>query len=84
MAENESIELRKILEGLEGQIRTCRDRNSSMSEEVTRQEFANKKLEMLAEELERQKNEMEGEIHILLDIEAEKSITIGQLEQRIG
>ena len=55
-----------------------------MSEEVTRQEFANKKLEMLAEELERQKNEMEGEIHILLDIEAEKSITIGQLEQRIG
>jgi hypothetical protein len=30
-------------------------------------------LEMLAEELERQKNEMETEIRILLDIEAEKS-----------
>jgi hypothetical protein len=35
---------------------------------------------MLAEELERQKSEMETEIHILLDIEAEKSENINALE----
>ena len=45
-----------------------RDGNSNLTEQVTREEFANKKLEMLAEELETQRNEMEGEIHVLLDI----------------
>jgi hypothetical protein len=45
-----------------------RENNSSLTEQVTKEEFANKKLEMLAEELERQRNEMEDEIHILLDI----------------
>ena len=45
-----------------------RDNNSSLTYDVTREEFANKKLEMLAEELERQRNEMEDEIHVLLDI----------------
>jgi predicted RNase H-like nuclease (RuvC/YqgF family) len=57
-----------------------RDSNSSLSEQLTREEFANKKLEMLEEELDRQKNEMETEIHILLDIEAEKSRAISTLE----
>lgn len=57
-----------------------RDSNSALTEQVTREEFANKKLEMLAEELERQRNEMEGEIHVLLDIESEKSRTIAALE----
>lgn len=57
-----------------------RENNSSLTEQVTKEEFANKKLEMLAEELERQRNEMEDEIHILLDIQAEKSRTLSTLE----
>ena len=37
---------------------------------------------MLAEQLERQKIQMEEEIHILLDIQAEKSRTINALESQ--
>lgn len=57
-----------------------RESNSALTEQLTREEFANKKLEMLEEELERQKGDMEGEIHILLDIEGEKSRAIATLE----
>jgi predicted TIM-barrel enzyme len=61
-----------------------REQNSNLTEQVTREEFANKKLEMQAEELERQRNEMEEEIHVLLDIEADKSRAIGSLEGQLG
>jgi hypothetical protein len=37
-----------------------RESNSALTEQLTREEFANKKLEMLEEELERQKGDMEG------------------------
>lgn len=54
------------------------------SEQLTKEEFANKKLEMLQEALEAQRNEMEAEIHILLDIEAEKSNSIASLETQLA
>lgn len=76
-------ELRSTLETLEVELHRGRDSNSLLSEQLTKEEFANKKLEMLEEELDRQKNEMEGEIHILLDIEAEKSRTISTLELQL-
>jgi hypothetical protein len=38
---------------------------------------------MLTDELERQKCEMENEIHVLLDIEAEKSRNINSLEVQL-
>ena len=38
---------------------------------------------MLAEELERQRNEMEDEIHVLLDIQGEKTRTIGALDSQL-
>jgi hypothetical protein len=37
---------------------------------LTKEQFANKKVQMLADELQRHKEEMEDEIHVLLDIEA--------------
>jgi chromosome segregation ATPase len=76
-------DLRSTLESLEVELHRGRDGNSILSEQLTKEEFANKKLEMLEEELERQKNEMEAEIHILLDIEAEKSRTISALELQL-
>lgn len=66
--ESKIQELRGTLEEMELEMVKHRENNSSLTEQVTREEFANKKLEMLAEELERQRNEMEDEIHILLDI----------------
>ena len=49
-------ELRLALQGLEEELLRFREANSVLSEQVTREEFANKKLEMLGEELERQKS----------------------------
>ena len=50
---------------------------------MTKEQFANKKIQMLADELQRHKEEMEEEIHVLLDIEAEKSKTINYLEAQL-
>lgn len=47
---------------------------------MNKEEFNKQKLLSLTEELERQKAEMEEEIHVLLDIEAEKSKTINTTE----
>lgn len=66
--EGKGQEARNTLENYELELMKLRDGNSTLTEQVTREEFANKKLEMLAEELERQRNEMESEIHVLLDI----------------
>jgi chromosome segregation ATPase len=82
--ESKSGELRGVLDGLEMEMRRFRDKNSSLSEQLTIEEFANKKLEMLAEELERQKNDMENEIHLILDIELEKSNDLSLLEDRLA
>lgn len=57
--ESKIQELRGTLEEMELEMVKHRENNSSLTEQVTREEFANKKLEMLAEELERQRNEME-------------------------
>lgn len=73
-------ELRATLDTLDNDLLRFRDSNSSLSEQLNREEFANKKLEKLEEQLERHKSEMQTEIHILLDIEAEKSRTISTLE----
>lgn len=54
--ESRNQELKRTLEGLEDELVRFRDGNSNLTEQLTREEFANKKLEMLAEELERQKN----------------------------
>jgi hypothetical protein len=77
-------ELRGALEGLEGELKRYRENSSVVSEQLTKEEFANKKLEMLADELEHQKNEMEAEIHLLLDIEAEKTGTVASYEAQIA
>lgn len=53
------------------------------NENLTHVEFKNKKLEMLVDELEGHKAEMESEIRVLLDIEAEKSRDINSLEVRL-
>ncbi len=50
---------------------------------MTKEQFANKKIQMLADELQRHKEEMEEEIHVLLDTEAEKSKTINYLEAQL-
>ena len=47
---------------------------------MNKEEFNKQKLLSLTEELERQKAEMEEEIHVLLDIEAEKSKNINTTE----
>ena len=59
MLEKKAQDTRSKLERYELELVKLRDANSSLTEQVTREEFANKKLEMLAEELERQRFEME-------------------------
>lgn len=59
MLEKKAQDTRGKLERYELELVKLRDANSSLTEQVTREEFANKKLEMLAEELERHRFEME-------------------------
>lgn len=73
-------ELRADYEAVDRELLKSREQCSILTDKLTSSDFANKKLEMLVEELEIQKTEMESEIRTLLDIEAEKSRTINSLE----
>ena len=51
-----------------------------LGDRLGKEEFGRKRLVSITEELEKQKSEMEAEIHVLLDIEAEKSRSVNALE----
>lgn len=57
--------------------------NSIHVEKITVCDFTIKKFEMLIEQLELQKAQMESEIRALLDIEAQKTLTLNTLEVQL-
>lgn len=63
-------EIKREYEVLDRELQKSREEQGILSEELTKVDFHNKKLEMIVTELEHQKNEMETEIRVLLDIEA--------------
>jgi hypothetical protein len=73
-------ELRTDYEALSLELSRSREANAVQNETITNNDFTIKKLEMLIEEMNLMKAEMESEIRTLLDIEAEKSATINNLE----
>ena len=76
-------EIRGDYDALDRELLKSREQNSVLTDKLTSCEFSNKKLEMLVEELEIQKAEMESEIRTLLDIESEKTRTINSLEVQL-
>lgn len=73
-------ELNKGIEVLQAEHLRFRDGNAGAKEQLSRQQFSKTRLLDITEELERQKSEMEAEIHVLLDIEAEKSRSLNSME----
>ena len=73
-------ELRRDYETLNIEFAKCRQQNSIASQKLTHNDFTIKKLQMHLEELELVKSQMESQIRTLLDIEAEKSISLNNLE----
>lgn len=73
-------ELNKGIDILESEHQKFRETNALVGEHLNQEEFSQKKMISITEELERQKCEMEAEIYVLLDIEAEKSRTINAVE----
>ena len=63
-------ELCKGVQILEIQHGKFRQTNAVVADHLSKEEFSKKKLMSITEELQKQKSEMEGEIHVLLDIEA--------------
>lgn len=76
-------EIRGDYDTLDRELLKSREQSSILTDKLTSCEFANKKLEMLVEELEIQKSEMESEIRTLLDIESEKTRAIHSLEMQL-
>ena len=65
---------------MDRELLKSREQVSVLNDNLTTSDFTIKKLDMLVEELEIQKAEMESEIRTLLDIEAEKTRALNSLE----
>ena len=65
---------------MEAELGKSKDHHERLRQLAAEEQMAQKKLQVLTEELQAQKREMQTEIHVLLDIEADKSRDINSLE----